>query len=72
MSEVSQGHIVAAYDEEFKKLTKLLSKMGGLAESQLANALTAIEKRDSKLTLALPTIDLINLDLDWMLAIRAQ
>ncbi|NMM45143.1 phosphate signaling complex protein PhoU [Rhodospirillaceae bacterium KN72] len=57
MSEVSQGHIVGVYDEEFKKLTKLLAKMGGLAESQLANALTAIEKRDSKLALAVKEND---------------
>ncbi|MDW3205714.1 MAG: phosphate signaling complex protein PhoU [Alphaproteobacteria bacterium] len=49
MADVSHGHIVAAYDAEFNKLTKLLARMGGLAESQLANALTAIEKRDNTL-----------------------
>ncbi|MEQ8444180.1 MAG: phosphate signaling complex protein PhoU [Alphaproteobacteria bacterium] len=49
MADVSHGHIVAAYDQEFKKLTKLLSQMGGLAEVQLSNALTAIEKRNDKL-----------------------
>ncbi|MDF1748933.1 MAG: phosphate signaling complex protein PhoU [Alphaproteobacteria bacterium] len=52
MSNVSEGHIHAAYDDEFKKLTKLLARMGGLAESQLANALIAIEKRDNKLAMA--------------------
>lgn len=46
MTDVTHGHIVSAYDDEFKKLTKLLASMGGLAESQLAGALTAIEKRD--------------------------
>lgn len=49
MADVSQGHIVAAYDAEFKKLTKLVSSMGGLAEKQLSNALVAIDKRDNKL-----------------------
>jgi len=49
MAELQKDHIVAAYDQEFKKLTKLLSQMGGLAEVQLANALTAIEKRDDRL-----------------------
>jgi len=52
MSNVSEGHIHAEYDNEFKKLTKLLARMGGLAESQLANALIAIEKRDNKLAMA--------------------
>jgi phosphate transport system protein len=51
MSNVSEGHIHAEYDNEFKKLTKLLARMGGLAESQLANALIAMEKRDNKLAM---------------------
>jgi phosphate transport system protein len=49
MADVSHGHIVAAYDAEFKKLAKLVSSMGGLAEKQLTNALVAIERRDNKL-----------------------
>jgi phosphate transport system protein len=57
MTEYSQGHIVAVYDAEFKKLGKLLSRMGGLAESQLANALTAIERRDNKLAKAVKAAD---------------
>lgn len=52
MTDVSHGHIMAAYDAEFKKLAKLSARMGGLAESQLANALTAIERRDDKMALA--------------------
>ncbi len=52
MTNVSEGHIHAAYNEEIKKLTKLLARMGGLAESQLSNALTAIERRDDALALS--------------------
>lgn len=46
---VESGHIVAAYDEEMQQLTRLFSRMGGLAEKQLADALTAVERRDSDL-----------------------
>jgi len=48
MSE--QGtHIVAAYDEEFQRLTKLITQMGALAETQLQSALQAVERRDEAL-----------------------
>ncbi|MEQ8602808.1 MAG: phosphate signaling complex protein PhoU [Marivibrio sp.] len=48
MSE--QGtHIVAAYDEEFQRLTKQITQMGALAETQLQAALQAVERRDEKL-----------------------
>ncbi len=43
---VDSGHIVAAYDDEMQQLTRLFSRMGGLAEKQLAEALTAVERRD--------------------------
>ena len=49
MSDVRGDHIVAAYDAELKKLNKLLARMGGLAERQLANALLAVERRDDNL-----------------------
>lgn len=42
-------HIVQRYDEELKKLTTMIVQMGGLAESQLANAVEAVTKRDSEL-----------------------
>lgn len=42
-------HIVAAYDDEFKKLTKQITHMGALAETQLQEALRAVERRDEKL-----------------------
>lgn len=46
---VDSGHIVAAYDEEIQQLTRLFSRMGGLAEKQLSDSLTAVERRDSEL-----------------------
>lgn len=42
-------HIAAAYDEELKRLTRLLSQMGGLAESQLDAAIQCVVKRDEEM-----------------------
>ena len=42
-------HTVRSYDEELAHLTTLVSRMGGLAESQLAAALQAVAKRDADL-----------------------
>lgn len=42
-------HIVKAYDEELKHLENTIMEMGGLAESQLAEAIQAVTKRDSEL-----------------------
>lgn len=42
-------HIVTSFDEELSRLSDLLSRMGGLAESQLENAIEALQKRDSAL-----------------------
>jgi phosphate transport system protein len=42
-------HIVKAYDDELKHLENTIMEMGGLAESQLADAIQAIAKRDSEL-----------------------
>lgn len=44
-------HIHGAYNEEFERLTKLFSQMGGLAESQFADSMKAVAKRDSDLAL---------------------
>ncbi len=43
------GHIVKSYDAEFSQLDRATAEMGGLAESQLADAITALERRDPKL-----------------------
>ena len=39
-------HIVKAYDLDISTLKTLLASMGGLAEEQLDNAITALSKRD--------------------------
>lgn len=40
-------HIVKSFDEELTRLTDLVSRMGGLAETQLSEAIEALAKRDS-------------------------
>jgi phosphate transport system protein len=42
-------HIVKSYDEELQRLSKMIVEMGGLAESQLAAAIEAVQERDSEL-----------------------
>ena len=46
---MSTDHIVTSFDEELSRLSDLLSRMGGLAESQLENSIEALQKRDSSL-----------------------
>lgn len=47
--ESSSGHTVRAYDEELSRLDSIILRMGGLAETQLAGALEALDKRDLEL-----------------------
>ena len=42
-------HTVKSYDEELLNLTNIVTRMGGLAEAQLASAIQAMVKRDSDL-----------------------
>lgn len=42
-------HIVKSYDEELTQLSQLILEMGGLAERQLADAITALVRRDTDL-----------------------
>ena len=42
-------HIVKTYDEELNRLTNTIVAMGGLAESQLSDAVHALVKRDTNL-----------------------
>ncbi len=42
-------HIVSAFDQELNELKNKVSEMGGLAESQLVNALEAMQRRDTDL-----------------------
>lgn len=46
---MTTDHIVKSFDEELSRLSDLLSRMGGLAESQLENSIEALQKRDSSL-----------------------
>ncbi|MGH7124658.1 MAG: phosphate signaling complex protein PhoU [Stellaceae bacterium] len=42
-------HIIKSYDEELRRLDNAITQMGGLAETQLASAIEAVMKRDSRL-----------------------
>ncbi|MER2604408.1 MAG: phosphate signaling complex protein PhoU [Siculibacillus sp.] len=42
-------HIVARYDQELKELTGRIAEMGGLAEGQIAEAISALVRGDTKL-----------------------
>jgi phosphate transport system protein len=44
-----QQHIIKSYDEELERLNRAITRMGGLAESQLAAAMDAVIQRDSEL-----------------------
>ena len=43
------SHIVKSFDEELARLSDLISRMGGLAETQLEQSIEALQKRDSSL-----------------------
>ena len=70
---MASEHIVKSYDEELRKLSNTITEMGGLAESQLAAAIDAVVKRDSKLAANVvegdAKVDQLQRDLD-NLAIR--
>ncbi len=42
-------HIVKSFDEELARLSDLINRMGGLAETQLEDSIEALQKRDSSL-----------------------
>lgn len=44
-----KNHIVRAYDEELIRLSAELAEMGGMAESMVADSLTALSRMDTKL-----------------------
>jgi phosphate transport system protein len=66
-------HIIKSYDEELQRLDNIITQMGGLAESQLADAIDAVVRRDSALAARVvegdAAVDQIERDLD-NLAIR--
>jgi len=42
-------HIVKSFDQDLKRLDNVIAEMGGLAETQLANAIDALVRRDGDL-----------------------
>ncbi|MFN4089040.1 MAG: phosphate signaling complex protein PhoU [Alphaproteobacteria bacterium] len=46
---MAKDHILKTFDTELSRLNQLIAQMGGLAESQLATAVDALSRRDSKL-----------------------
>ena len=46
---MSSEHMIKSYDEELRRLNNTITEMGGLAESQLATAIEAVNERDSDL-----------------------
>jgi phosphate transport system protein len=61
-------HVVKSYDEELDRLNKIIIEMGGRAESQLAAAIDAVQKRDSDLATSViegdQRVDQLERDLD--------
>jgi phosphate transport system protein len=43
---MTSEHILKSYDEELRRLTNLITEMGGLAETQIADATDAVVRRD--------------------------
>ncbi len=54
---MANEHIVKSYDEELKRLTNLLARMGGLVESQIATAIQAVVQRDAELAATVVSTD---------------
>jgi phosphate transport system protein len=46
---MANDHIVKSFDEELKRLSNLLARMGGLVEAQIATAIQAVAQRDGDL-----------------------
>lgn len=46
---MTSEHIVTAFDDDLKRLDNIIMEMGGLAETQLSQAIDAMVRRDSEL-----------------------
>ncbi len=59
-------HIIKSYDEELNRLNNTIIRMGGMAESQIANAIQCVVKRDSDLAAEVVGLDAVvdNLEKD--------
>lgn len=49
MPNTSPQHIVRSYDDDLKRLLEMISRMGGLAERQVADSAQALMRRDTEL-----------------------
>ena len=75
---MASEHIVKSYDEELQNLKSSVSRMGGLAEAQLSNALKAVTQRDTQIATRTVEADVrvdeleqeIDADVVRMLALR--
>jgi phosphate transport system protein len=50
-------HIVKSFDDELKRLSNLLARMGGLVEAQIATSIQAVGQRDGDLAASVITSD---------------
>jgi phosphate transport system protein len=77
MSEAPE-HLVKSYDQELKRLGNLITEMGGIVESQVADAAIAFLQRDSEIATRVvetdPKVDAIEREVEQfvirMLALR--
>ena len=71
-------HIVKSFDEELKRLTNAIARMGGMAEAQISGAIQAVVRRDTELAAGIvegdQKIDELEREVDeraiYMLALR--
>ncbi len=54
---MTSEHIVRSFDEELKRLTNMIARMGGLAEAQIANGIQAVVRRDTELAASVVDAD---------------
>src|SRR3989440_6718132 len=65
---MADHHTAKAFDVDLQDLARMVAEMGGLAEKQIADAVDALAKRDSRLAqnvvLLDPTIDAIQREIE--------
>jgi phosphate transport system protein len=54
---MANEHIVRSFDEELKRLTNMLARMGGLVEAQIDVAIQSVVKRDADLAMRVVSDD---------------
>jgi phosphate transport system protein len=65
---MASEHLAKSFEDELKRLNSMISRMGGLAEAQLADAIRAVTDRDSDLAAEVvksdPKIDDLEREID--------